>query len=438
MQIIRAVEYDCHPHISDKNLKENRIPSGFRLLFTEDMRLVEPAFFFLLDTCAPTGKMRSENTQKTYADHLYEAFSYFEAAEICWNEVDIDDLRAYSVALHSTISSHTRQLLERRTIKARMRLIVQFYEWAFGKKLINESMRDKIINVSAPIDNRSLAHLSSNKQAIRTSSLLLKDSSGAEVDAISRADLPLLMHELGPLPPDEGQKLCDSRPTRTRLAATVSINSGMRIDEVIGLEKWQILSLKFLIGEPLAPVALYLTRTKGLRPRTVYLPSWLVGALHWYIDNERQAVIDAAKKKGKFRRTNSEPQALFLNGFTANPAFLGEAVKADTFQREMREACLRSGLVRKERGVDPNTNELLILNKPKYTFHGLRHTYAITLYSSKTKQGDKEPWKTVQASLGHKSLKTTVDTYLRSIQIDEAAISDALISVFEHLSNGAS
>ncbi|MDX2228833.1 MAG: site-specific integrase [Leptolyngbyaceae cyanobacterium bins.349] len=257
MQIIRAVGYTQHPYISDKDLKKNRIPKDFRLLFTEDMRLVEPVFFFLLERCASAGVMRSKNTQKTYTDHLYEAFSYFEAAVIHWNEVSSDDLRAYSTALHSTISWRTKQLLEPTTISARMRTIVQFYEWAYGEKLTKESMRDRVIYVPVSADSRFLAHISSNNHLVETSSLIPKVQSKDEVSAIGKCDLPKLMHELGPLPPGEGQEITDPRPTRTRLAATISLNAGLRIDEVCGLTKWQALNLKPSLHEPMALVPLY-------------------------------------------------------------------------------------------------------------------------------------------------------------------------------------
>jgi integrase len=50
--------------------------------------------------------------------------------------------------------------------------------------------------------------------------------------------------------------------------------------------------------------------------------------------------------------------------------------------------------------------------------------------------GDAEPWKTLQALLGHKQLATTINIYLRSVTIDEAQITDSLGSFFRELRGG--
>jgi len=125
-----------------------------------------------------------------------------------------------------------------------------------------------------------------------------------------------------------------------------------------------------------------------------------------------------------------EPKALFINGFTNNTPFLGEALKCSTIIRNMRTAVLEAGLTRKEQYVDPDTKEVLIRDIPKYSFHSFRHTFAVNYYYARKRSGDQEPWKAVQAILGHKSMQTTMDIYLRSVMADEAELSDALLDLF--------
>jgi len=55
--------------------------------------------------------------------------------------------------------------------------------------------------------------------------------------------------------------------------------------------------------------------------------------------------------------------------------------------------------------------------KAMHCVHDLRHTYAVLTYHAEVMNGNVEPWKKIQAQLGHKSLQTTIDTYLRYVSV---------------------
>lgn len=59
-----------------------------------------------------------------------------------------------------------------------------------------------------------------------------------------------------------------------------------------------------------------------------------------------------------------------------------------------------------------------------YTFHDLRHTFAVMFYKSEVLRGNPEPWEKLKQRLGHANSETTRNIYLRHIDASEASISD--------------
>jgi integrase/recombinase XerC len=167
----------------------------------------------------------------------------------------------------------------------------------------------------------------------------------------------------------------------------------------------------------------------------VYLPGYLLDALLWYIDHERQAILDRGKHaaKGAKRETST---TLFLNGLDANRRDRGNPVKAYTFERAFRRAVCHLGLTHQVPHQDPGTGERTLVRVPTYTPHDLRHTYAVQTYLTRRSLGDAAPWKTLQVLLGHKQLSTTVNTYLRAVRVSEQEVGDALLDFFRELRHG--
>ena len=247
-------------------------------------------------------------------------------------------------------------------------------------------------------------------------------------------DLDGVLRALGTSPFEQGE--ADPRPSRDWLAAQLGLVTGMRVDEVASLCDWQILQLPEAT-EPVdssgrdraSPVHLRITKTKGLVERTVVLPRLLLQEIVHYINGERKDAVSMNKRPGQKTRS------LFVNGVDAGHN-AGRAISKKTLQRVFHRAVTDCGLLEHAPKVNPENEETYLGKKAKYSFHSLRHTFAYTLYLERKKMGDPEPWKMIQARLGHKCLSTTIDTYLRAFEIEKDFISDALWEFHHDLTLG--
>src|SRR5260370_15915669 len=94
-----------------------QLPVGFRYLLNGDGHVIESPLLFLKKKCAPYGYLKSVWSAITYADHLYEWFSFLEAVCIPWYEATSDTIAASSAALHYHFSAHTQiRLLDKTRI----------------------------------------------------------------------------------------------------------------------------------------------------------------------------------------------------------------------------------------------------------------------------------------------------------------------------------
>jgi len=270
------------------------------------------------------------------------------------------------------------------------------------------------------IDNDALAHIGGGVREVAVSTTAPRTSESADerVHPMESKAWLAVAKSLGPLPSqrDEGISGC----CRNRLAAEISIWTGMRLDEVAGLTAYQLLDLRSTDGS-FASVPLKITRTKGLRPRTILFPGHLIAEIHGYIDTERREAVEVGKRFGLKRDTGY----LFVNGLDARN-HAGKPVRGYTLSGAFRDAVLACGLVRKENRVNPLTEESYLASCAAHSFHDLRHTFSVWLYQAEKAAGNAEPWKVVQARLGHRYLKSTTDIYLRVVDTFRAKVNDNL------------
>jgi integrase len=73
---------------------------------------------------------------------------------------------------------------------------------------------------------------------------------------------------------------------------------------------------------------------------------------------------------------------------------------------------------------------------PRHRYHDLRHTYALWTYHALVEQGISEPWKIIQSLLGHAHLSTTLDTYLRVVNVEKARTADRAYEVMRSIIRG--
>jgi integrase/recombinase XerC len=407
-----------------------QLPAHFPFLVDDDTQtVIEPVLLYLIDRFIKQGKYKSGNTLKAVAHDLADWWRFLATTERNWNDIDTDFIIEYREQRLNTISYQTHENLKPNTIRRRMGAVFTFYEWAHFRGLFDTKKLDKreTRRISKSIDFDPLAHtkLSINKRDV--SLLLPEDDSNQtiKVHVFKRSDLPLLLSELGPLPSERNQ--LNNHPARDRLASELALQTGLRVDEVAQLTIYQILDLTVPLDAELhETVTMEVTKTKGLKARKVFLPVYLVHELRLYIDTERTEALKAGQKhglKGKVKRPNS----VFVNGVDARQ-HAGKAIHADTFDRQFRSAVLRAGLIKHVEKTDPHTGERYITQDARYTFHDCRHSYAIYTYVAFREAGHPAPWLEVSQRLGHASLKTTLDIYLKHLDENRMTINASVFA----------
>lgn len=433
-----AVHLNSHPALSLEELGHCALPPGFLFLVDDETgRIVEPVLLYLTDRFISRKGYSQLNTLRATVYILKDWWAFLAEFAKTWNEVCTDDLRFYRDAMLQTVSPKTHQPYDVDTVRRRLSTVLQFYDWAGREGFFGEIINVKSVRqIAGSLDSNSLAHLTASTGRIEASDLLPLPHRGADdaVRPFTETEYRTVAHILGPLPPEAGQSPTDCRPTRYRLIAEVAIHTGMRRDEITSLGIWQILDLRPDPARPFEVVKLHITKTKGLRPRHVFMPNWLAVALLWYIDNERKQALAAAKGYGLKDRPK-EPVALFLNGPEAR-RHAGKPLQNGTIDVHFHQAILSAGLTHTVHKTSPETSEHYTGQAPSHVFHDLRHTFATWLYWFEKSQGNPEPWKKIQARLGHTELSTTTGLYLRAAADFEAHVSDTTMKFFEAIRHG--
>jgi site-specific recombinase XerD len=117
-------------------LREPR-PAGFPLLFSSDMRLIEPAIAFLHEHAIQ--RAYTAETLRTYAEILYDWFDSLEQSGVVWSDVDGSDLIAYRDRMLKHPSAHTGRPYSHRTINLRVQGVLRFYAWAVRHAWLHDS-----------------------------------------------------------------------------------------------------------------------------------------------------------------------------------------------------------------------------------------------------------------------------------------------------------
>ncbi|WP_293778785.1 tyrosine-type recombinase/integrase [uncultured Oxalicibacterium sp.] len=189
-----------------------------------------------------------------------------------------------------------------------------------------------------------------------------------------------------PVGPDVLASLVSMLSPLYRLMFKWGIATGLRRFEICNLQ------LRSLPQSDISQKSLHEMRVdrKGGKRTSIYVVPQLLNETFWYVATERPEPIPGAESY------------VFLNSS-------GTPVNRTTLSKQFRKAA--------------------DLVDCKATFHGLRHTFAITalkiLEESSTKNGNFNSLKVLQILMGHSSLQTT-DIYLRSLEITSPAVEKAL------------
>jgi len=367
------------------------IPAGFPILLDAQMSIVEPAFSYLLELSIIPGRSHSTETLRTYSEHLHDWFDSLEQSGLDWRLADEGTIAAYRNRMLSDPSQHTGRPYARSTVNDRVWTVCRFYEWARRRGLI-ESLPFDYVDVSLRSARRQgmLAHLDRRAPVVMANILTV-----SEAERLPR-----------PLRVDQLQCLFQHLDPPYDLIAEWALATGMRRKELCGLQLHQVPEVAHLSIEQDPLVGVPLTITKGDRPRSVYPPLRLIDRTHWYVGEDRVALV---KRLRKVRPNYHAPKALFLNS-------RGEPVTRARLSAAFGTAFRTAGLAG--------------------SGHWLRHTFAMTMLVRLQKQAattpDLNPLKIVQVLLGHASIQSTA-IYLRCVELHADTLVESLAYLYGEL-----
>lgn len=372
--------------------------------------LFEEPSRFLFEHFVNAGATPSKHTWARAAYCLKSWFQYCQAIKLDWKDANAQDRRDFRDAYLNAVSPRTGESYGAKGIADAMSVVRTFYVFARGKGWyagdIGQNMDLLAAAAQTPIDLDALAHIRGVARKSRDRDLPKARPSQAIYPLLVR-DLKCLLNHVGP---PAAARQGDQRPARDRLICDLGWAVGLRVAEIVSLTTLQFLNLN---PDPATPnVNLSLTIVgKGRKMRQVAIPTWLVLDALEYIDGERNDSLRANKDRPR----HPPVQMLLAHQNSSNRR--GKPITVDAIQKMIREACISLGLVEAIEKTDPETSEVFTVKVPKHSIHDLRHTYAVLTFHAERAMGNAEPWKKIQAQLGHKHLQTTIDTYLAHVEI---------------------
>lgn len=407
-----------------KNINSKDIlPAGFPIPVDENSgEVCEPALLFLYENYVQDkGRDFSLNTLHGYCQDLKEWWRYLEEFEFTWTSIIDQNITAFLDSMVCTISPETEEPYATSTINRRAVTVCQFYKWAKNQGFLADDTPDKGLLRNGTIGRHIRRRRADEKFRV----------SVMRIDQAQK-----IMHKLGPLPsewieiyaalaatePGSSQKeiLEKSWSSRLRLGAEIALNVGLRITEVTSLLKSQFANYPENLVEH-QPYNITISG-KGRKRRTINISGRILREIRTYINGEREMML---KESGLGCCSN-----LLINPIGTGYRF-AKKTSNRTFERIFSEACISAGEIETKKFLkyEENHEGLLIWEEvnrscPLFVFHDLRHSYSVWTYYSRKKSGDSEPWFYIQSQLGHASVKTTQDTYLRVTWDFEASVSD--------------
>jgi integrase len=362
------------------------IRAGFPILLNDRMQIIEPAFAFLLQQ-VDLGA-RSDETLRTYGEHLYDWFDTLEQSGMDWRAVDEGTIAGYRNRMLERPSPHTGRPYARATINDRVRSVCRFYAWAHRRRLIDElpfTFRDA--PAIRPSARGFLAHVGGGPAKINTLTI-------AEHEVLPR---PLRVAEL--------HRLLAALDKPYRLIAEWAVTTGLRRMELCALTVPQIpVAGATDLADSL--IGMTVTTTKGGWRRAVYPPLRLLDRTHWYIGEERAALVNRIQRR---RADYRPPPELFLTR------------DGRPISRVQLSAALAGGFA--AAGLAGSG-------------HWLRHTFAmvmlVRLQAQALTKPDINPLKVLQVLLGHASIQTTA-VYLRCVELHATEVAESIAYLYGDL-----
>ena len=350
------------------------------MLVGEGMRIVEPAFEYLLEIALIRGRTASPLTVQAYAEQLLDWFDSLEQNDIHWKHATKETLARYRRRHQEAPSPITGRKYAASTINARVRTVCRFYKWAAQTGWIERTPFPTEAYRNPHALRGFLAHTTKRGKTSERNAMTIS-APATRRRGLSGREIRRLMEKL-------------TEPYRTM--ARWAVATGIRRMEVCGLSIRQIPNAMLLREREGGLVEIRLTVTKGGRPRSIHAPLGLIDKTQRYIEGPRAEAVKA--------RNGKSTDQLFLG-----PA--GAPITLDQASRKFREAAVRANV--------------------EADFHCLRHTFAVNAYHALTKATREHPEKNINVMmalrdlLGHSSVAVT-ETYLKSLTIRPETIEPVL------------
>ncbi|WP_044414339.1 tyrosine-type recombinase/integrase, partial [Thiomicrospira microaerophila] len=288
MRLIKATEdFKLHGHSYE----------DFPLIVNSEMELVWEVNQFLIYFCITRGRVESKNTWWRYGQDMYDFFGWLEGNNLDWRS-------SLATTQHSVIAAYrdwsVNQGLSSTTINGRLRIIIQFYEFALRNHWI-ESVPYDIETVIINKGKGFLAHTDRSGNQKNTANVMLKENVAA-LQILTKQEVKTLM----------AHQCFISQQLIYRLA----LQTGMRKEELMTFPESYIQDPKTKRGKAIVPVVLSSKDmavingqggTKGNKERTIHIPISLYERLWQYKLHERYELL--------VKNEVSEQKALLLNRF---------------------------------------------------------------------------------------------------------------------------
>lgn len=364
---------------------------GIPLLVDKDEYPVSPVTNFMMHLALERGRINSNKTLQSYADALYDYFSWMEANELAWDKEprqtsggkEVSNLSLYQKWSQDTYRKPDGTPLKNSTINVRTTRIEGFYKWAKDVAALIDWL---------PFITRIVAVRQGHPEA-------LAHTHGQRVVESSESRLPTFKTPPKLLNVDQVKELYEAPMSKTlKLATSLILATGLRNEEARTFPRKYIFDPRGLnpgkcIRIDLDPNDMEL---KNSKPRTVYVQWQVMMEMYQYIQNGEGA------ERGNIyqNKEGTLPPVLLLN-------HLG---------RPFAEKGLNDALRKLYKGNTKNGKFHPPVISFRVTPHMLRHTFATLELHAESERVDKKTghkrglghalaW--VRDRLGHESIQTT-------------------------------
>lgn len=309
------------------------------------------------------GAIGSQKSWQAIGQSIYDFFGFLQAHDLAWDDVD----RGERKSLAGAYRDYCRKTagLAPATIRQRLVYICEFYEFAQRQAWISKLPFDHEIRRIDRLQGL-LAHADASGSAVFVRDVMPRQIKG----------LPKFLTK------DQVQALLTvATNVHHRILIRLALGTGLRREELATFPSSYVFDPDRTGGRGrnvkvhLDPYDGSGMKTKGSKPRDIYMPRELMRDLHRYARHCRGERGQGAERKPLFLNQSGDPYAADGKGL----------------ERIVRELGRKSGLT-----AWP---------------HLLRHTYATHTLITLQRQGDRnrvEPLVFLQRQLGHTSIQTTM------------------------------